>query len=201
MLQNVLKTNIEAKLNANTTALVSSPTNNVYFVLGQYFHDDSENADFIYQIENGYKTIDATYVPCSMRFKADYTPLFGTKTGSAVIDVDFFICADDVDFNARLSALDEVVALIVGNSESVTDGSTVYKTVWNMTAFTDLGKVFIFNGKHYIGLNTTIFVDFSDTYHYGNEWSLKLDATTLGFLSAKSERGGEEDLPPRKLSL
>jgi len=197
MLQEVLRANIETKLNANTVATVSSPSNNVLFVMGQYYQDETQEpneSDFIYNIENGYKTIDATYVPCSMRFQAEYTPLYGTKTGSATIPVDFFV-AYDVDFQSKLSALNQVIASIVGNVEDVVDDTDTYHTVWNMTALQDLGKVFVFNGTRFIGITTTISIEFSDSFHYGNEYTIALNEQDIKFISFKSERVGQEDVP------
>ena len=197
MLQEVLRANIETKLNANTVATVSSPSNNVLFVMGQYYQDETQEpneSDFIYNIENGYKTIDATYVPCSMRFQAEYTPLYGTKTGSATIPVDFFV-AYDVDFQSKLTALNQVIASIVGNVEDVVDDTDTYHTVWNMTALTDMGKVFVFNGTRFIGITTTISIEFSDSFHYGNEYTIELNEQDINFISFKSERVGQEDVP------
>lgn len=194
MLQEVIRANIETKLNANTTALVTSPSNNVLFVVGQYFKDETDNYDFIYNIENGYKTIDATYVPVSMRFTADYRPLYGTKSGSAIINLDFMVAIDN-DYDSKISAIDSLVSLVVANSEDVVDGAVTYHTVWNMSAFTDKGQIYYFNGTKFIIITTTVYIEFSDTYHYGNEWTVALDEHDINYLSFKSEVGGEEDLP------
>jgi len=199
MLQNVLRANIQGKLNTNTAYYTESPSNNIRFVLGQFYHNDTEdeynNRDFIYTIENGYKTIDATYVPCSMRFQSEYTPLLGTKTGRSTIPIDFFICIEDADADNRIEATNQIVTSVVGNAEDVVDGATTYHTVWNMSAITDAGQIYYFNGKKYIILQTTIYIEFSDTFHYGNEWSITFDEHEINFISFKSELGGEEDLP------
>lgn len=194
MLQEVIRANIETKLNANTIPLVSSPSNSPYFVLGQYYHDDTENKDFIYSIENGYKTIEPNYVPCAMVFNASYKPLHGTLTGSATVNIDFMVSYDD-DFNAKLSALEQFVVEVIGNSESIVDGSTTYRTVWNMSSLTPDPKVLRFNGTEFVIITTTVYIEFSDTYHYGNEYGITFDEHEINFISFKNERGIEEDLP------
>jgi uncharacterized repeat protein (TIGR02543 family) len=194
MLQEVIRANIETKLNANTVPLVSSASNNPYFVLGQYFHDDTENKDFIYSIENGYKTIEPTYVPCAMIFNAPYRPLFGTLTGSATINIDFMI-AVDTDFDAKISALDQFVTMVVGKNEDIVDGGSTYHTVWNMSSMTPNPRVMRFNGTEFVIITTTVYIEFSDTYHYGNEYTIAFDENDINFPSFKSERGIEEDLP------
>lgn len=197
MLQEVIRAYIETKLNGNTVSLDESSTNNIPFVVGQYYKDLSNERDFIYSIENGYKTIETVYVPVNMSFTAEYKPMKGTVTGSATAHLEMFICVDDNNAMKRIEACNHLASpnTIIGNSEIVADGTTNYNTVWNMSAILDDGHIVAFNGHQYITLSCDVFIEFSDTYHFGNEYTIGFDGSTVNFLSFKNERGCEEDLP------
>jgi len=195
MLQEVIRASIESKLNANTVSYADSSSTSILFVLGQYFQDDDGKRTFIYNITNGFREVAASYVPCTMEFRADYQALAEQITGSATCTLTFFVAVGDADQNNRIEALNQVVSLIVGNFEDIVDGSTTYHTVWNMNAITPPQSVETFNGIKYITMRTDVYIEFSDTNHYGNEYTIELDEAEINFLSFKSERGCEDDTP------
>lgn len=197
MLSEIVRASIETKLNANLVALAESATNHVPFTVGQYYKDLSSEKDFIFTIENGYKTIETSYVPVNMVFTAEYKPLKGTRTGSATAHLEMFVCVDDNNATNRIEACNYLSEpdVVIGNSETLADGSTNYNTVWNMSAITDDGHIVAFNGHQYITLSCEVFIEFSDTYFFGNSYSISFDETAVNFISAKNERGCEEDLP------
>lgn len=148
MLQEVLRANIEAKLNNNTQS--------VLFVLGQYIKKDGEQ-EFVYNIKNGYRYIEKTYIPCMMNFSAEYKAIPSSVTGFATITLNFLVADDDYT-DDKLTGIEEVVTKIIANSETITDDAKTYKTVWNMDAITPSG-IMLVNGYYYVQLNTTIYIE------------------------------------------
>ena len=177
MLQEVLRANIEAKLNNNTKS--------VLFVLGQYIKKDGEQ-EFVYNIKNGYRYIEKTYVPCMMNFSAEYKAIPSSVTGFATISLNFLVADDDYT-DDKLSGIEEIVTKVIANSESITDGANPYNTVWNMDAITPSG-IMLVNGYYYVQLNTTIYIEFSDTFYYGNQWAWYLNSTRIYPYSNSTER-------------
>jgi len=192
MLQEVIRANIEAKLNNNTQSAV--------FVLGQYAKKDDEEFDYVFNIDNGYKLVEHTYIPGMMRFTAEYRAIPSSITGLASIPISFLV-ATDSEQSLKLEALEELISKVVGNSESVVDGSTTYNTVWNMEAITPEGGLQLLNGDYYIQLNTTIYIEFSNTFYFGNQWQYWLTggnfstATRIYPYSSKKERNMELQTP------
>ncbi|HOO43430.1 MAG TPA: hypothetical protein PKU69_00025 [Bacillota bacterium] len=200
MIQEVIRQYIEDALNANTVALISSPTNNVKFYVGQYIRDEADQSvykDFIYTIQNGYKTIETSYVPVNIYTSIEYKPLKGTRTGFATCHLQMFVCADDNDTMARIEACNWLGEpnIIVGLSTDLTDSAITYHSVWNMSGLADEGVIAYFNGHKYIILDCEIYIDFSDTCRYGNEYKVEIDGIEIRKLSLKDERECEDDLP------
>jgi hypothetical protein len=191
MLQEAIRLKIEALLNENTKS--------VNFVVGQYAKKDDIKGDYIYNIKNGYKLLSKTYVPSMMVFNCDYTPVPLTKSGYASVSLDFLLPTSndtvDDDFNDKKDALDETVAKIVGVHYEIVDGATTYHSQWSMTAFTNPVPLEVANGIYFVKISTTIFIDFSDTFRYSNEWEWYLNNTRIYPLLAKRSRNAEQENP------
>ena len=178
MLQEVLRANIEAKLNNNTQV--------EEFIVGQYAKTDASDDEFIYNVKNGYRLIEKTYIPTMMVFSAEYKAIPDSITGFATITLNFLV-GDDDDRTDKLNAMEEIITKIVANNESVGDGSTTYNTIWNMDAITPSGLI-LANGRYFIQLNTTIYIEFSNTFYFGNQWSFYLESVRIYPYSASTER-------------
>ena len=192
MLQEVIRANIEAKLNNNTQSVV--------FVLGQYAKKTDGDYDYVYNIDNGYKLVEHTYIPGMMRFTAEYRAIPSSITGLASIPISFLVAADS-EQTLKITALEELVSKVVGNNESLADGSTTYYSVWNMEAIAPEGGLQLLNGAWYIQLNTTIYIEFSNTFYFGNQWQYWITggnfttATRIYPYSSKKERNMELQTP------
>jgi hypothetical protein len=191
MLQEVIRTTIEDLLNANTKS--------VQFVVGQYAKKDDRSGDFVYNVKLGYKYLAKTYIPAMMVFNCSYTAIPYTRTGYATITLDFLLPTNndtvDSDFNDKLTALDEFVPKIVGMPKTITDGSTVYNNQWSMSAFTNPKPLEPMNGIYYVAISTTIFIDFSDTFYYSNQWLWYLNRVRIYPVLAKRSRVAEQENP------
>lgn len=184
MLQEVLRANIETKLNNNTK--------DVEIIVGQYYQGDDEQ-EFVYNIKNGYRFIEKTYIPTMMTFSADYKAIPSSITGFATITLNFLIAVDS-DKNDKLLALEELVAKVVANYESISDTPKTYYTVWNMDAITP-GGIARINGYDYIQLSTTIYIEFSDKFYFGNQWQYWLGQNRIYPYSSSTERKMEVASP------
>ena len=191
MLQEKIRSTIETMLNDNTKL--------VQFVVGQYAKKDDTQGDFIYNIKNGYKLLSKTYVPSMMVFNASYTPIVLTKTGYATITLDFFLPTTndtvDTDFTDKMTALDEFVPKVVGVHKELVDGDVTYQSQWAMSAFTNPRPLEILNGIYFVAISTTVYIDFSDTIHYANEWEWYLNNTRIYPTLAKRSRTAEQENP------
>jgi hypothetical protein len=191
MLQEAVRALIETLLNSNTDG--------VQFVVGQYAKKDDRNGDFIYNIKNGYKLLSKSYVPTMMVFNCDYTPIYLTKTGYATVSLDFLLPTTedtvDADFNLKTAALDAFIGTIIGAHLSFYDGAKLYHAQWSATAFTNPKPLEVLNGIYYVAISTTVFIDFSDTFHYANEWAWTLNGTLLYPVLAKRSRNCEQENP------
>ena len=194
MIQEVIRSNIESKLNNNTQNLV--------FVVGSYAYlDNSESnyKDFIYNVRNGYRQIETDYIPVMMEFIADYEPIPNQINGMATINLTFLVQSETLEqanFNLKLSAMNELVSKVVGNSEDLVDGSDTYHSVWNMNAIVVAGSTQPLNGKYYTQFQTTVYIDFSDTIHYSNEYNnISLDGHTLIVIDGNETRDNQEIYP------
>lgn len=171
MLQEVIRANIEAKFNDNT----KTPTAK-QFIVGSYAYLDDQEADFIYNIRNGYKLIETNFIPIFLTFNAEYQAIPGQINGLATCTLQLLVEAENTEnLLSDLAYIDEFVAKVVGNSESLTDGAKSYNSVWNMTAFMPTGEIKRINGRHYAEIMATVYIDFSDTNYYGNQttWQIK----------------------------
>lgn len=191
MLQEAIRLEIERLLNDNTKS--------VQFVVGQYAKKNDTKGDFIYNIKNGYKLLSKSYVPSMMVFNCSYTPIVNSRTGYATISMDFLLPTTndtvDTDFNDKMLALDEVVVKIVGAHKQITDSIYVYESQWSMSAFTDPKPLEVLNGIYYVAISTTIYIDFSDMFHYANEWEWYLNNTRIYPTLAKRSRTAEQENP------
>ena len=182
LISEVIRSAIETKLNNNTESQV--------FQVGSYAYLEDKKADFIYTIRNGYTLIDNNYIPVLMEFTADYEPIPSVLSGFATITLTFLLNSDIQSvFDTQLEATEEVVAKIVGNIESLTDGTATYNTVWNMEALLPSGQTRPLNGNYFTQIATTVYVDFSDTYYYGNRYAYKLGASSASMNVIKPYAG------------
>lgn len=167
LISEVIRNAIETKLNNNTQGQV--------FRVGSYAYLEDKKADFIYTIRNGYTLIENNYIPVLMEFTANYEPIPSTLSGFATITLTFLLNSDIQSvFDNQLLATEEIVAKLVGNTEVLTDGAKSYQSVWNIDALLPAGQTRPLNGNYYTQIATTVYVDFSDTYYYGNRYTYKL---------------------------
>ena len=188
MLQEAFRSNIESKLNDNTL--------NKEFRVGQFVRLDDQSDLFVYDIRGGYELISTDFIPVMMVMTSTYQAIPNQINGLATISLQFLVQANDKDqTDLTISSMDEMVSKVVGNFESVVDGSTTYKTVWNMDAFFPTGSLELINGVYYTPITTTIYIDFSDTNYYGNEYEYYIDETQITPYSVNIQRANEEDVP------
>jgi len=190
MLHEAIRLSLETKLNNNTA--------NKRFVVGSFAKTDDSEKDFIYNVQNGYMVVETNYIPVMMTWTSAYQAMPGQINGNAKIGLQLLVLADpertDAEFQADLATLEEVVPQIVGNFESIVDGAKTYKTVWNMDALQPTGTV-TFNGHFYVNVVSTVYVDFSDTNAYGNEFQYYINETRIKPYSVSVKRINEEDTP------
>jgi hypothetical protein len=191
LISEVIRNAIETKLNNNTKGQV--------FVVGSYAYLDDKEKHMIYNIRNGYTLIENTYIPTMITFTADFAAIPSQINGNASISVEFLLSGNEqTDLDSDLSALDEVVSKIVGNYEDLVDGSTTYHTVWNMDALMPVGVTRPLNGNYYTRIQTTIYIDFSDTNIYGNAYRYYLDGKLLALYDGSVSRTNEENYPHKQ---
>lgn len=188
MIQEVIRSRIEELLNDNTSGKV--------FVVGSYVYLEDTNKSFVYNIRNGYTLVETNFVPAMMVFVSSYQPIPNQINGSASIPITFLLAGEtQTQFESDLEALNEVVAKIVSEPyATLVDGSTTYRSVWNMDALQP-GAVRAINGEYYTEIQSTIYVDFSDTNHYGNEYEYYLDGNQVVPYDADTVRANEEYNP------
>lgn len=179
MISEIIRSNIENKLNNNTSEKV--------FTVGSYVHMEDDEKDFVYNVRYGYKLIETNYIPVMMDFTVTYEPIPTTLTGSAIMGLTFLLSSDNVydndtenKFTSDLQAVEEVVSKIVGNEEDITDDGTTYHTVWNMDALMPMGETRPLNGTYYTKIQTTVYITFSDTFYTGNRYKYYLKEVNNG---------------------
>ena len=191
MIQEVIREAIETKLNNNTV--------NKSFVVGSYAYLEDKDQHFVYNVKTGYKLIETEYIPTMISFTADYQAMPNQINGNASIMVEFLLKSDyQQDLTSDLEALDEFVPKIIGNYEDLTDGSTTYHTVWNMDALMPAGITNPINGNYYTRIQTTIYVEFSDTNLFGNAYRYYIDDELLAIYNGSVTRENEENYPHRQ---
>lgn len=182
LISEVIRNAIETKLNNNTKSQV--------FRVGSYAYLEDKQADFIYTIRNGYTLIENNYIPVLMEFTANYEPIPSTLSGFATITLTFLLNSDIQSvFDEQLLATEEIVAKLVGNTEALTDGSKSYSTVWNIDALLPSGQTRPLNGNYYTQIATTVYVDYSDTFYYGNRYTYKLGLSSSAMNTIKPYTG------------
>jgi len=190
MLHEAIRASLETKLNNNTA--------NKRFIVGSFAKTNDSDKDFVYNVQNGYMLVETNYIPVMMTWTCAYQAMPGQINGNAKLGLQLLVLADpertDAEFQADLETLEEVVPQIVGNFESIVDGTKTYKTVWNMDALQPTGTV-EFNGHWYVNVVTTVYVDFSDTNAYGNEFQYFINETQIKPYSVSIKRINEEDTP------
>ena len=190
MIQEVIRTSIENKLNDNT--------NNKKFVVGSYAYLEDKDQHFVYNIKQGYKLIETNYIPTMITFSASYQALPEQINGVATIGVEFLVKSDyQQELETDLETLDEFIPKIIGNYEDLVDNATTYHTVWNMDALLPAGITSPVNGNYYTRIQTTIYVEFSDTNLFGNAYRYYLDGKLLTLYDGNINRENEENYPHR----
>ena len=188
MISEAIRSLIETKLNNNTASKV--------FVVGSYAYLEDKDEHFVYDLRNGYRTIETNFITCMIEFSADYSAIPSQINGLASITANFLVKAETQKlFDTDLATLDEFVSKIVGNHETITDGSTTYNSVWNMDAFMPAGDTKLINGNYYTQITTNIYVDFSDTNKYGNYYTTKLNGKDITAYDGSVNRDNEENYP------
>jgi hypothetical protein len=187
MIQETLRSLIETKLNNNTKGKK--------FVVGSYAYLEDRDEHFIYNVRSSYKTIEKNFIPVNMSFSASYQAIPTQINGSAKISLTFLILADkQVDLDTDLATLDEFVPKIVGNFETLEDDT--YNSVWNMDAFVPLGLTERpINGNYYLQVQTNVYVDYSDSNYYGNQYQYFLNGSRIYPYEPNIQRQNEEDTP------
>ena len=190
MIQEVIRTSIENKLNDNT--------NNKKFVVGSYAYLEDKDQHYVYNIKQGYKLIETNYIPTMITFSASYQALPEQINGVATIGVEFLVKSDyQQELETDLETLDEFIPKIIGNYEDLVDNATTYHTVWNMDALLPAGITSPVNGNYYTRIQTTIYVEFSDTNLFGNAYRYYLDGNLLTLYDGGVSRENEENYPHR----
>lgn len=188
MIQEVIRAALETKLNNNTL--------NKKFILGSYAYLEDKDQHFVYNIKIGYKLIETNYIPSMMNFVADFEALPGQINGKATIGLEFFIKSDtQEELETDLGALNQIVAKIVGNYEDIVDNTTTYHTVWNMDALIPAGITSPVNGNYYTRIQTTVYVEFSDSNIFGNAYRYYIDNSLLTLYDGSVNRENEEEYP------
>jgi len=137
-----------------------------------------------------------------MEFAAEYEPIPNTLNGFATVSLTFLLRSDyQEEFEQQLSATEELVRKIVGNNETLTNGTSVFNTVWSMDALMPTGQTRPINGTYYTQITTTVYVDFSDSYKYTNQYTYYIKRPTdesyiqLKPFNGDSNRNNEENYP------
>lgn len=191
MIQEVIRQAIETKLNNNTY--------NKDFIVGSYAYLEDKDQHFVYSLKQGYRLIEKAFIPTMISFTADFSAIPNQINGSAIINVEFLLNGNyQNELSDDLSALNEVVSKIVANYEDLVDGSTTYHTVWNMDALNPAGITSPINGNYYTRIQTTIYVDFSDTNIFGNAYRYYLDSKLLSLYDGDVSRTNEENYPHKQ---
>lgn len=187
MLQEAIRALIEDKLNDNTE--------NLKFIVGSYVYLSDKEQGFVYNVRNGYTLIERDFIATLIDFTAEYQPMPTQINGTATINTSFTIISIDQETtDTYLSAVNEIVSKVVGNNETITDGSDTYNSVWNMTALMPIGTTLI-NGNYYTEVRCTIYIDFSNTNHYGNEYEYTINGTRVYPYDISVGRNQEENNP------
>jgi len=193
MISEKIRSLIEDKLNDNTYSK--------RFVVGSFVEKkDQRVMGYVYNIDNGYTLIETNYIPVILTAFIDFKPIPNQINGYATCNLVFLVSADFFEENKEgfledLDAINEVVHKVVGNYETFTDDERTYRSVWNMEAITPTGNILPLNGKQYIQVKTTIWIDFSDTNHYGNEYSYQLNGNNIVAIDGHISRENEEMNP------
>lgn len=191
MLQEMFRANIETKLNDNTY--------NKKFILGSYAYQKDTDTDYIYSIKNGYTVISTDYIPCMMSFTADFQAIPDEINGNATIGLEFLVKSDlNADLINDIDSINEILSKIIGNYESVVDGTTTYKTVWSMDALAPGGLTEPINGTYYTRIVTSVYIDFSDTNVFGNAYRYYIDGVLLTPYDGLVNRENEENYPHKQ---
>lgn len=186
MIQETIRALIESKLNDNTA--------DKQFIVGSYAYLTDLEKHFIYNIRRNYTLIEKNFIPVMMSYSSTFQPIPGQINGSANMTLEFLIRAEDqTELDTDLATLDEFVEKIVGTYELLTGG---YNSVWNMDGLVPLGLTEVpINGDYYLRISTNVYVDFSDTNQYGNQYEYYLNDQQIRPYDIKVERMNEEDLP------
>ena len=188
MIQEVIRAALETKLNNNTL--------NKKFVLGSYAYLEDKDEHNVYNIKTGYTLIETNFVPSMMTFVADFEALPSQINGKATIGIDFLLKSDYKEgLESDLNALNEIVAKIVGNFEDLVDNTTTFHTVWNMDALIPAGLTSPINGNYYTRIQTTVYIEFSDSNIFGNAYRYYLDNVLLTLYDGTVGRENEEEYP------
>jgi len=173
MLYELLRSNIETKLNNNTVSKV--------FEVGQYakLDDDEHKGDFVYDVRNGYRIIKTEYIAAMSEIDIEHQAIPSQLNGSATINISFLLNGtNERDKDTDLSTLNQFIAKVVGNNEDLTDtDSTVYHTVWNCSGIIPNGVVGPINGNYYTEVSMSVYIEFSDTNYFGNRYTYFLGLT------------------------
>ncbi|HKL47109.1 MAG TPA: hypothetical protein VJ878_00440 [Candidatus Izemoplasmatales bacterium] len=195
MISEAIREKIETKLNDNTY--------NKKFILGSYFSDDNER-DFVYNVRSGYELIEKTFISALMQISIEYQPIPNVLNGYATIPITFLVSGESEEiFKEELNATEELVAKLVGNSETIVDGSKTYNSVWNVDGLTTGGRTRPMNGTIYTQITTNVYVDFSDTYFFGNRYEYfigidgesTVDYTQILIPGGSQDRNNSENYP------
>lgn len=170
MISEVIRSSIETKLNTNSKGQ--------RFQVGSYAYLEDQQADFIYTIRGGYQLIVKDYIAVMMDFSAEYEPIPSVLSGYATISLTFLLNAENQDiFDNQLKATEEIVEKLVGLHETLTDNDKSFSSVWNIDGLIPTGQTRPINGIYYTQITTNVYVDFSDTFYFGNRYTYKLGLT------------------------
>lgn len=181
IIQEVIRAFIEEQLNENTYDLE--------FVVGKFIMEN--DTEFVYNERVGQRLIKKDFIPVYLpSYSGEYVPLHTTESGNVDVPlIAYLLKEDNIDFENRVSALDEIIPKIVGRYNT----REAYSFVSTSTLVSPPSEHITINGKIYIALNFVVSFTFSDKYMLTNAIDYFLVEGEveeyLPFIEAREQRG------------
>lgn len=189
MLSEAIREEIETRLNNNTQGKV--------YQVGAYSYNEDTQKDFIFTVKNGYTEVDVNFIPVFITPATTYQPIVGQINGNFTIGLEALILAENTaTMQTDVETTDELISKIVADPFSdIVDGAKTYHTAWNMEGLVASSGLFSLNGNLYFKLSTTIYIEFSDTNNFGNQFVYYLNDRRIKPFIVKVTRDNEENNP------
>ena len=172
MIYELIRASISTKLNNNT--------DNKKFVVGSYAYVEDEDEHFVYDVRNGYKTIETEFITAMAEMDIEYQPIPSQLNGNVTVNLILLLNGDEQDLiDADLSSLNQFIAQVVGNSEDLTDTANTFHTVWSCSGIIPNGLTSPMNGNYYTQVSMSVYIEFSNTNYFGNRYEYFLGTTSV----------------------